>query len=250
MTGIERDGHLAIRQENVDALERLVEFLVNELVHTRLKWRVYRAFYGTNNERVELLNGVSGTTAGIIQDALYDDVILSLCRSADAARSAGKSNNSFASLLSFLDDVPFKKDLSGRIKVFQGLCRPLRDRRNWHVAHSDREATFSETQMGGVSRSDVEACIEVARSTLVVVYSAVFNTQISTELVSGHNDDEVAFLRTIYHGRERLAAIEVEALSMVALPADSRRTPPEIRALRELHEKPEWLNYRPPPRHD
>lgn len=229
---------------------RLVKFLEKELVHTRLKWRVYRAFYDTNKERVELLNSVSGTTARIIQDALYDDVILSLCRSADPATSVGKSNNSFASLLGLLDSATFNLDLSTRIKQLQDLCQPLRNRRNWHVAHSDSQAVFSGDEMGLVSKREVNEVIEAARSTLVFIYSEIFDMRISTEIVSDYGADEIAFLRTLYHGRMQISHLEAEAMAVFSRPANPRRAPPEIDALRELHEKPEWLNYRPADRQD
>lgn len=65
-------GIRSVRRENS---ERLDEFPKRKHPHTRLKWRIRRAFGATNTRRVKLLNEVSGSTAPILQDALDNEVI-------------------------------------------------------------------------------------------------------------------------------------------------------------------------------
>ncbi|WP_411958218.1 hypothetical protein [Paracoccus homiensis] len=247
---VESHQPAVVMPEQAEGFTRLLKFLKFELVHIRLKWRVYQAFYGTNTERLDLLNSVSGTTAVIIQDALYNDVILSLCRLGDRASSRGRANNSYKALLEMLEEGPLKFRLSELIREFGDMCKPLISRRNWFVAHSDRRAVFDGAGEGVVSGPEVDSAIEAARSVLTFIYSEMFDTMISTEVVSHYAHDEVVFLRTLYHGKNQLSHLEANALAKLNQPGDPRQTPPEFAALREIREMPEWLNYRPPEKRD
>lgn len=216
----------------------------------RLKWRVYRAFFATNVERIELLNSISGLTAQVIQDTLYDDVVLHLCRAADPAFQRGKANNTFRRLIELTGDCAGKPELERLCVQFLHTCSPLRQRRNTSIAHSDRQAHFASDGIGGVSRKQIEDALEAWRNLTRYIGLAAFDSDLATTLVPQHNDDEVTFLRALYHGREAIGVRTAEAMRMAAQPADPRREPPEIGMLRDIFEQPAWLNCRPSDKHD
>ncbi|AUH63019.1 AbiU2 domain-containing protein [Paracoccus zhejiangensis] len=229
----------------------LFEHIYTQLATIRLKWRVYRAFYGTNSERVSLLNSISGTTALIIQDALYDDVVLSLCRLADPANSRGKENNSLFRLLTLTEESPDRATFSGMVADFKSACDPLIGQRHRFIAHSDRSARFDKSGSQGVSRLQIEHAIESLRLVVVYMHLKAFGTHVSSEPVSNLGSDEVSFLRTLYYGQQKLEEMRSDILDQAGkTAADPREIPPETRALRDLYEMPEWLNYRPPERMD
>lgn len=231
----------------------LFGYIKNRLVHVRLKWRIYRAFFATNVQRIELLNEISGITARVIQDALYDDVILSLCRMADPARSMNKErreNISLQLLIELIQPSPSHSELVVLGQRFRQACKPLSYHRHKFLAHSDWLAHFDQDADVGVSRRQIEEAIEALRVFAVYFDREANGTQLSTEIHSGHSDDEVAFLRTLYHGQAKIGELWDEIVQTACQPADPRKTPPEAATFDRLLNKPDWLAYRPPNRFD
>lgn len=229
-----------------EEFERLFERITDQLTTLRLKWRIYRAFFGTNAERVDLLNSISGTTALILQDALYDDVILSLCRLADSAGEGQKKNDTVERLMQYCDDSAARDQLVLSVEELKSACRILRKHRNLHIAHADRRANLNREKAGGISRKQIEDAIEALKNFVSLFSLSAHQAKLSTELISPYATDEVEFLRALYYGQMKLRELRDEAMDLVHLPADPRYEPPEQVKLRELNTKPEWLNYRQP----
>ena len=72
--------------------------LSDELVWLHAKWKQYRQLFGYSEERADLLNKASGYFFKIIQDALWDNIILHISRLTDPVKSAGKDNLTFLQL--------------------------------------------------------------------------------------------------------------------------------------------------------
>ncbi|PZO63113.1 MAG: hypothetical protein DI498_14035 [Paracoccus denitrificans] len=196
------------------------------------------------------MNSISGLTAQVIQDALYDDVILHICRAADPARQRDKTNNTFRRLLELTDGCSGRATFETACVEFQEACKPLQQRRNTSIAHADRKAHFESEGTGGVSRQQIETAIDKWRELTFYIGSAAFDAHLICEVATERKRDEVAFLRALYHGRDALAKKEEQAMHMVLEHADTRQLPPEVQMLREIQEKPDWLNCRPPERND
>jgi hypothetical protein len=54
--------------------------LWNDCVWLHLKWREYRSVFGSSEERIELLNSAARGFFGIVQDVLWQDILLHICR--------------------------------------------------------------------------------------------------------------------------------------------------------------------------
>jgi len=118
-------------------LGEMYEALWQEIVWLHSKWAEYVALYGTKESRVVLLNKAAPRFARLIQDTLWEDVVLHIARLTDPPKSTGKENLTVQSLAMHIGDS------ATRAKVKQLVARAIkeaefcRDWRNRHLAHRD-----------------------------------------------------------------------------------------------------------------
>ena len=83
-----------VRAETVAALGsplgELFHSLENQLVWVHLKWQEYLQLFGDSQQRVDLLNSTAPAFFHELQRALWEDILLHLCRLTDKLKSAGK----------------------------------------------------------------------------------------------------------------------------------------------------------------
>src|SRR5262245_20632655 len=72
--------------------------LWQEVAWIHSKWAEYVVLYGTKESRVDLLNRAAPRFARLIQDTLWEDVVLHIARLTDPPKSTGKHNLSLQSL--------------------------------------------------------------------------------------------------------------------------------------------------------
>jgi hypothetical protein len=68
------------------SLGTTLHHLVQDLAHLHLKWNEYVALFGHSADRVDVLNRSAPLFFRIVQDALWDDVLLGICRLVDDDR--------------------------------------------------------------------------------------------------------------------------------------------------------------------
>ena len=151
-----------------DGLQPLYDSLSNELVWIHAKWQLYRQLFATSQEDVDLLNRTAPFFFRVLQQTLFEDMLISICRLADPSRSVGKDNLSLAQLLEQLAPLTpaqLASDLSLLQEEIEARSRTIRDWRNRMIAHSDLSTAMqvSEAVLPGISRQDVEAVLSPMR---------------------------------------------------------------------------------------
>src|SRR5579862_352192 len=79
--------------------------LFKEVVWLHAKWQEYRALFGHSPERVDLLNRNAAFFFRVVEDSLWEDVLLHISRLTDPIRSGGNENLS-VQCLPFLVNPP------------------------------------------------------------------------------------------------------------------------------------------------
>jgi len=74
------------------AVQELWAELSTEVTWIHGRWIIYRQLFGTNKERVDLLNESAGTASWILQDLLLNDVQLSISKLSDPAGDVNRRN--------------------------------------------------------------------------------------------------------------------------------------------------------------
>jgi hypothetical protein len=129
----------------------------NECITLHWKWEEYVALFGTNPGRIELLNRAAGAFFRIVQDTLWEDVVLRIARLTDAPKSMGKDNLTLQRLPALVETA-----LQGKVETLLQECLNkgsfARDWRNRRLAHSDLALVLGDktaAPLAPASRKDV-----------------------------------------------------------------------------------------------
>lgn len=142
--------------------------LYRRLVELHVLWLQYRQLFGGDPETVHLLNRTSGLFFKIVQDELWDSVLLGVSRMTDPPTTGKKRNLTIQSLPPLISDT----ELQGEV---QNLCdRALvaaefaREHRNKRIAHQDHDylSNRSSDPLSGISRKLIEEMLAALRAVL------------------------------------------------------------------------------------
>ncbi|MGH7772381.1 MAG: hypothetical protein ACREQA_09090 [Candidatus Binatia bacterium] len=149
-------------------LGELYDILSNQVTWVHLKWKEYRALFGTSQERIDFLNEAAPAFFGDLQDILLNDVLLHLCRLTDPPKSAGKPNLTIECLPPLISDAALRgrvKELLERAKDKTSFAREWRNRR---LAHREFPVTVEvdTRSLTPGSRQDVEEALAAIRAVM------------------------------------------------------------------------------------
>lgn len=135
--------------------------LWNECAWLHRKWGEYLVLFGTEPERVELLNAAAPSFFRLVQHSLGHDVLLRICRLTDPPKSAGKENLTLRRLPALV--APQIRRCS-EVLVDKALCacQFARDWRNRRIAHRDLALALEEgaTPLAPARRQDVDGALD------------------------------------------------------------------------------------------
>lgn len=197
-----------------ERLGRLMFALNNEAAWLNLKWNDYCVLFGTSEERVDLLNEAIPGFVVTMQDALWDDVLLHICRLTDPPKSVGRDNLSLAQLLPLVDP---SLDLGTLAAEARDSAAFARDQRNRRLAHRDISIALEEatTPLETQTRAKVTTAVKAINQCLNAVHRRYRQTHVDYEGTFGPNGAERLLhhlkggLRYHTELRERLKAGEI-----------------------------------------
>jgi hypothetical protein len=136
-------------------------------------WRTFHQLF-FDKETVDLLNRAAPAAARIIQDALIDDVLLSLSRLTDPAVS-GKGSKQLRPNLTLEQLRPLaeatgsskvSEHLDKALKELQDSCWALRAHRNKRIAHSDLGVALEKDILPFFSWQGIEHALATLRDAM------------------------------------------------------------------------------------
>jgi hypothetical protein len=127
--------------------------------------------FGTSSGRIELLNSAAPAFFRIIQDSLWEDVLLSISRLTDGSKSCGKSNLTVNALAKLLPDKSFRDSIDDLARQATAAAEFARDWRNRRIAHRDLGVALGETlkPLSPASRKMVKEAIAALHQVLNAV---------------------------------------------------------------------------------
>lgn len=149
-----------------DAMWQQVAWLHN-------KWGQYVELYGTKESRLTLLNQAAPLFFRVVQDTLWEDVLLHIARLTDSPESMKKANLSIRRFPAAIDDDATKLAVETLIEEAIAASEFCRDWRNRHIAHRDLQLALdgAARPLEAASRAKVKEAIKA----LDVVLNAISN---------------------------------------------------------------------------
>jgi len=139
-----------------------------ELVELHVVWQQYRQLFGTDSETVELLNRTAGLFFKIVQDELWDSVLLGISRFTDPPSTGAKKNLTIQTLPLLIDDARLRCEVETLCADAVAKTVFAREHRNKRIAHQDHGyATASSSHpLSPISRELVEGMLASLRAVL------------------------------------------------------------------------------------
>jgi hypothetical protein len=165
------------------ALGELYDILSNQVIWVHLKWKEYRKLFGTDQRTVDFLNTAAPAFFAELQEILWNDILLHLCRLTDPPKSAGKGNLTIALLPNVTSESRLTTLLTEaiiRAKEKTGFAREWRNRRLAHREFPDSLSARSRSLSPG-SRQNIEDALASLRTVLNLVESHYMGSSVMYE---------------------------------------------------------------------
>jgi hypothetical protein len=193
--------------KEMEAEFRLIQ---HELFTIIAKWRSFVELYGTESH-VDLLNNAAPVFFRIVQDIFVDDVILSILRLLDPAKSMGNDNLSIAHLIDHLAQSGVGA-LHAEVTSLHSDIRKDSERlikiRNKLLAHNDlsEKQNRSASLYAGVTKNLIDKQIQSLCSLMNRIHSSLSDTETYYESACDLPDGSPALLdalRTLEQVKKR-----------------------------------------------
>lgn len=167
-----------------------------------VKWQEYVEAFGSP-ERVDLLNSAAGLFFRIVQDALWADTVLHLCRLTDPPQSVGKANLTLQRLPQAITDLALRDEVSALVDKAVAATEFARDWRNRHLAHRDLALALNQVAqpLAPASRQQVVAALSAVHAVLKKISQRLLQADLASEVIAPLHG-AVTLLRVLRDGIE------------------------------------------------
>ncbi len=114
--------------------------LFNECCHLHIKWSEYVTLFGHDEDRIKLLNLTAPAFFRIVEDSLWEDILLHICRMTDADRNVLSLGR-----LARLVKPAIRDDVETRLASVVATTSFAKDWRDRHIAHRNLQLALNET---------------------------------------------------------------------------------------------------------
>jgi hypothetical protein len=175
--------------------------LWQEVAVIHLNWKEYVELFGTNPQRVEMLNQAAPMFFHMIQNEGWEACLLALARITDSPKSAGRENLTIRNLPTLTGDPQTKTNLNELIELALKATEFCRDWRNRHVAHRDLSLALKEPtkELAEGNRAKVNAALKAIADVLNAVQGHYMDQFTPFDFASAHNG-AVTLLYLIHRG--------------------------------------------------
>ena len=119
--------------------QRVLHLLKNESAHAEWTLQEFRDLF-SDGERLVVLNGIAGPFMALVQDVLWENLLLQVARLTDPVRTASHKNLTFQQIPVCFADQPAKhRELSDHVQAAVDAAAFARDWRNRRIGHRDLE---------------------------------------------------------------------------------------------------------------
>lgn len=137
-----RDGHI---QSMGKDLGDVFDALWREAAWIHVKWRDCKELFSTKPTRVDLMNEAAPLFFRMVEDSLFENILIHITRLTDPPESCGKANLTIKRLPPLISDPKLAAHVEGLIDVATTQAAFCRDWRNRKIAHADLRLALDQT---------------------------------------------------------------------------------------------------------
>lgn len=181
----------------------ILKFCTLETARIKYELRIFRGLYSSDPRRVEVLNRAAPEIAQLLQDLLFDDIVIRLCRLLDPPEDRRGNVNFGLKLLIALAPKDISLELATEVEVACDLAAKLKERRDKHIAHNAGNSKRADCAKGWVSLADIQAALDRIDGVVVRLHLTCRKVTIETDPISAR-EPEMALLRALHLGADAL----------------------------------------------
>lgn len=196
----------------------LFDVLSNDLSWLNIRWTTYRMLYGKTPERIQLLNEAAAGFFFVVQESLYDDVVLNICRLSDpptSGRNGAQMNltlRRLADVIGALGHHDLHDELLRLLEELRGVAASMVSYRNKRLAHIDLNVATQQAVLDGPSRQDVDAALRIIAAFLNKIAKEYRDTTVLYDLTVGPHGDQDQLVNLLKAGFRYQALVDEEVI--------------------------------------
>ena len=130
-----------VRNKSVAAMPAplgdIYHWLHDEAAWLHIKWSDFSRLYATGQKRVDLLNAAAPAFFHHLQQMMWEDVLLHLCRITDPIKTMGHDNLTIMRIPDAIPDQAFRDEIKSIVQDAKQKTEFARDWRNRRLAHQE-----------------------------------------------------------------------------------------------------------------
>ena len=154
--------------------------LHHKLIELHVLWQQYCNLFGQDDATVELLNRTAGLFFKVVQDELWDSVLLGISRMLDPPMTSGRKNLTLRSLPEMVDGTALRDELRTLLETASKAAEFAKEHRNKRIAHQDHGylTNRNANALSGISRAKVNEMLEALRAVANRVHLHFFDSTV------------------------------------------------------------------------
>lgn len=163
--------------------------LHREVIELHIVWQQYRQLFGEDAETIEVLNNTAGLFFQVIQEELWDSVLLRIATLTDSSEMRGRKNLSLRALPALMPNDELKSELKLLCDEALSEAQFAREHRNKRIAHNDHDYHLSgvAAPLSGISRLKVESMLDAIRNVMSFVQTNLRDVDCRYEIFVDHS---------------------------------------------------------------
>ena len=164
-------------------LGEIHHWLNDELAWLHIKWSDFRRLYATSQERVDLLNAAAPAFFHQLQQLIWEDVLLHLCRITDPIKSMGHDNLTIMRIPDAIPDPALRDAVKALVGDAKQKTQFAREWRNRRLAHQELPASQGQVAapLPLASRQNVEEALAAVRKAMNCIERHYLNESVLYE---------------------------------------------------------------------
>lgn len=155
-----------------DKLRTAVTILSNHIKELHVVWEQYRQLY-TDPDTIDVLNRTAGLFFKIVQNELWDSILLAVCRLVDRTTSAGQTNLTLRSLSGLIEDEVLKLQVEEACQKAILIADFAKTHRHKRLAHLSYDHAVDHTLFDavGISPLKMDEMITALREVIKIIHA-------------------------------------------------------------------------------
>lgn len=171
----------------------LYHALYNDVIRVNAKWLEFDKLFGRSKQRVDLLNRSAAFFFRVVQNVMWDDILLHIARLTDRCGEGNKRNLTLRRLPGAVEDEGLAKELQSLLKTALQCSIFARKWRNKRLAHTDFDYALGirAEQLPDVSRRNVGESLASFGKLLNHLNIYYLKSEVCFDRVIAHEDAEL-----------------------------------------------------------